>query len=792
MKSLFTQAAIAACLPLLAAAAYKDAFVVEFDGSTQLGIDGVKKAWPVINIQPTLYNDRRIGRDFGTYVKRDLPQLHARDEAVDTLSTHVDTGVAKLHAANFTGKGVRIAVIDSGFDVDVPGLSKVDIGYAHDLTDNDNDVRDNCSFHGTHVLGVIAAKGDEARYGVLGVAPDATYELYRIQPCNGGSTNDIGNGGPGVFSGVSPGMADAITSVGSTDNTVTPYLTWQGNWTSGTDGGEIRFVPGLPYDLPANNQLTIWSPNKEVDAPTDCQPLPSPTDLPTDLSNAVILASLSQCWTDASGADASITKALGIPYIIYYATKNWTVADGPGFYEDSSDPNLKGIATVEYDVGVKLLNAFHKDPVSKVYLANEASIANIKLENKVNNLTGDFASSFSSWGPTLTGGAMPLVLAPGGNLISTFPSKYGGYGVVSGTSQSVPFEAGVAGLVRQNHPDYTPEEIQAVIATTARPVKWNDGKGAVSDFLAPVFQQGGGFLDAWNAVHSTTVLSTGALSFNDTANRPKELSFSIKNTGTKAITYHLSHVGAASGYILKQANGYNFTKGEATAVYADVSVTPATIKVEPGKSSTVSVALTKEPNLPEAATRVSFFGGYVAIEAEGLADVNNLTLPYTGFGAPLATLPIIKRDTSYLMMWNMTSSSPVRMEEGRVFTCTLDTSKDVPASFADNMFPGVWIALFVQTRNLSIYIVDADSGKEVAKSWQTTSDAVWGRASNWYWDGSDANKTFIPAGSYIWRVKAQKMNADPSKEESFDVYETGKWALQYSNTTMGSNATLQS
>ncbi|KAF0327189.1 amidase family protein [Colletotrichum asianum] len=898
MKSLFTQAVIAACLPLLAAAAYKDAFVVEFDGSTQLtadnlnnqvqislatsgldctaskryyfthsvfqgasfnlecnndkvaqksvlatvqGIDGVKKAWPVINVQPTLYNDRRIGRDFGTYVKRDLPRLNARDGTIDTLSTHVDTGVAKLHAANFTGKGVRIAVIDSGFDVDVPGFSKVDIGYAHDLTDNDNDVRDNCSFHGTHVLGVIAAKGDEARYGVLGVAPDATYELYRIQPCNGGSTNDMlinsfleaadrgvdaiscsfgggqafpedpwsavatrlfkngtyvslpsGNGGPGVFSGVSPGMANAITSVGSTDNTVTPYLTWQGNWTSGTDGGEIRFVPGLPYDLPANNQLTIWSPNKEVDAPTDCQPLPSPTDLPTDLSNTVILASLSQCWTDASGADASITKALGIPYIIYYATKNWTVADGPGFYEDSSDPNLKGIATVEYDVGVKLLNAFQKDPASKVYLANEASIANIQLENRANNLTGDFASSFSSWGPTLTGGAMPLVLAPGGNLISTFPGKYGGYGVVSGTSQSVPFEAGVAGLVRQNHPDYTPEEIQAVIATTARPVKWNDGKGAVSDFLAPVFQQGGGFLDAWNAVHSTTVLITGALSFNDTANRPKELSFSIKNTGTTAITYHLSHIGAASGYILKQANGYNFTKGEATAVYADVSVTPATIKVEPGKSSTVSVALTKEPSLPEAATRVSFFGGYVAIEAEGSADVNNLTLPYTGFGAPLATLPIIKRDTSYLMMWNMTSSSPVRMEEDRVFTCTLDTSKDVPASFADNMFPGVWIALFVQTRNLSIYIVDADSGKEVAKSWQTTSDAVWGRASNWYWDGSDANKTFIPAGSYIWRVKAQKLNADPSKEENFDVYETGKWVLQYSNSTVGSNSTLQS
>ncbi|KAF9870981.1 amidase family protein [Colletotrichum karsti] len=905
MKSLFAQVATAACVPYLVAASYKDAFIVEFDGPAQLSSDilnsevqtslaasgldctaskryqfthsvfegasfdlscendkvtrksilnavksihGVKKAWPVTNIDqgnlrgnyPGGVNGRTVNREFASHVKRDLPQLERRDnETANILSTHIDTGVAKLHAANLTGSGIRIAVVDSGFDVDVPGLSKVDIAYSHDLTDNDNDVRDNCSFHGTHVLGIVGAKGDEGRFGVLGVAPDASYELYRIQPCGGSGATDMlinaffeaanrgvdiiscsfgggeafpedpwsavatrlfkngtyvslpsGNGGPGVFSGASPAMADAVTSVGSTDNSVTPYLTWQGNWTSENDGGDIRFVPGLPFDLPADTQLTVWSPNQNVDVTNDCQPLPQPTNLPADISNVVLLSSITQCWNDETGASASLTKALGIPYVIYYTTKNWTISDGPGFFEDGLDPGLKAVVTVEYETGVKLLDALHKSSGAKVYLANEASNANISLDNRPNNRTGNLASVFSSWGPTLTGGSMPIIVAPGGNLISTFPGKYGGYGVVGGTSQAVPFEAGVAALVKQRHPEYTAEDIQAVIATTARPVKWNDGKGTTSDFFAPVFQQGGGLLDAWNAVHSTTVLSTSTLSFNDTANRPEDLSFNIKNSGTTALTYHLSHRGAASGYILKTANSYNLTEGEAIPTYADVSITPSTLKIEPGQSASVSVAITKEPELPDAATRVSFFGGYIVIEAEGSSDVNNFTLPYTGFGAPLATLPIINRDTSYLMAYNMTSSSPTRIGPGRTFTCSLDLTKDVPASFADNMFPGVWIDPLVQTRNMSISIVDADSGKQLAKSFQSTSDDIWGPGNTWYWDGSDDNKAPIPSGTYIWRVRAQRLNANPDKAESWDIYDTGTWTLRYAgnSTTATSGA----
>ncbi|OHW93687.1 subtilisin-like serine protease pr1c [Colletotrichum incanum] len=813
-------------------------------------INGILKAWPVTFTQPAIQNanlpsisdDGHTSRGFGKYeldLSRRSP-VHIRDRAlIDTLSTHVDTRVSKLHATNVTGSGIRVAVIDSGFDVDTLGLSKTKIAYAHDLTDDDNDVQDNCSIHGTHVLGIVGAKGNEAKYGVTGVAPEATYEVYRIQACDEqGVSNDIlinaflqaadrgvdiitcsyggglafpedpwsavatrlfdngtyvslptGNGGPGIFSGGSPGAADAITSVGSADNSVTPYYTWEGNWTAGDDAGSLRFTPGTPFDFPPNQKLTLWTSNTPISS--DCQLLPDKTALPADLSHVIFLSQYDQCWKAPNGTTISLTHEFGIPYVLYYSRSNFTVSDGPLFIEVARDRNLKGAATVDFATASQLLRAKEQHGLVEVFLPNDVSVANEHLVYKANNLSGLLGSRFTSWGPSLRARSMPLFLAPGGNILSTFPEKLGGWGVVGGTSMATPFAAGVAALVKQQHPDYTPEEIQAVIATTARPVKWNDSRGKTEDFLAPTFQQGGGLVDAWNAVHSTTLLSTASLSFNDTTNRPKKLTFSIRNMDKSTITYRLSHVGASSGYVLEKADWYNLTKAEAYPVYADVSITPSTISIEPGNSATVSVSIIKEPALPNAATLVSYFGGYVTIEAEGSADINKLSLPYTGFGAPLSTLRTINQADSHQSVWNSTNSTPSKMEEGRVFTCTLNITADVPASFPDNLYPGVEIVLFMQTRDMSISILDANTGKEIVKSYQSTPADTWGPGSTWYWDGSDGNKTFVPAGTYIWHVKALRLNGHPEKKEDWDIYETGKWVLKYASnsTIVPSNST---
>lgn len=44
-----------------------------------------------------------------------------------------------------------------------------------------------------------------------------------------------------------------------------------------------------------------------------------------------------------------------------------------------------------------------------------------------NNVTGGFASTYTSWGPTWELDVYPSVGAPGGNIFSTYLLSYGGY-----------------------------------------------------------------------------------------------------------------------------------------------------------------------------------------------------------------------------------------------------------------------------------------------------------------------------------------------------------------------------
>ena len=101
----------------------------------------------------------------------------------------------------YTGRGIHVAVIDSGIDYDHPDLGgcfgrgcRVTSGY--DLVGDDYDEEesdpnwqpvphpdadpDDCAGHGTHVAGIIGANG-----GIRGVAPDVTFSSYRVFGCAG-------------------------------------------------------------------------------------------------------------------------------------------------------------------------------------------------------------------------------------------------------------------------------------------------------------------------------------------------------------------------------------------------------------------------------------------------------------------------------------------------------------------------------------------------------------------------------------------------------------------------------
>jgi subtilisin family serine protease len=121
-----------------------------------------------------------------------------------SLSTHIITGVDKLHAEGYTGKGITIAVLDTGVDYLNPALGgcfgpgcKIPAGYDYVGDDYDgsntpvpdDDPFTSCSPHGTHVSGIIGANENE--FGFRGVAPDAEIHMYRVFGCDGYTTDDL-------------------------------------------------------------------------------------------------------------------------------------------------------------------------------------------------------------------------------------------------------------------------------------------------------------------------------------------------------------------------------------------------------------------------------------------------------------------------------------------------------------------------------------------------------------------------------------------------------------------------
>ncbi len=188
----------------------------------------------------------------------------------------------------------------------------------------------------------------------------------------------------------------------------------------------------------------------------------------------------------------------------------------------------------------------------------------------------DQIGSFSSRGPRGTDSKLkPDVAAPGVGIFAAEMGS-GSMGVaMSGTSMAAPHVAGMAALILQDKPGWTPEEIKALMMNTALPLADD----------TPVSRSGSGRVDAWRAVESN-VVATGddhlaginwgvVMSCEDDAEVDAQITVFNRTVASKTFDMaHVSHPGSETA-------GINLTFPSSVSVGASGSqIIPVTLSLD--------------------------------------------------------------------------------------------------------------------------------------------------------------------------------------------------------------------
>ncbi|GAA2212214.1 S8 family serine peptidase [Nonomuraea monospora] len=572
----------------------------------------------------------------------------------------IDTGIDYTHA-NFGGSGDPAAFADNDGTVIEPGTfptAKVIAGYdlvgdAYDAGDPasvprpDPDPLD-CDGHGSHVAGSSAGSGVSADgktypgpYDATthtrafkvgpGVAPAASLMAYRVFGCAGSASEDV------IVSAMERALKDGADVVNMSLGS--PYgredepsaqavrtLTRAGVTVVASAGnsGQNAYLVGAPAIAPSAISVAaldaaraelpaakISADGAEIVAQNSNEaPLPSGS-LPVAVLRTSYPSgplSLGCAPADYAAYPGGVSGKLVITLRGTCArVKRAILGQKAGaaavamVNTDAAFPALEGPITSDPDTGEQYTVTI---PFLGIRSTDGAAAAN--LDGKSSTLTAltvpspgySRLASFSSGGPANVSSALrPDVTAPGVSVVSTGVGTGSGAATISGTSMASPMVAGVAALVKQAHPRWRPDRIKAAILSTA------DATSKIRGYTARV--AGSGVVAARQAVGASVIAEgrggSANLSFGlkplTGAYRQSE-SFTIRNTGKRAVTYDLAAA---------------FT-GEAYG--AQVTVSPRTVTVGRDSSRDVHVTLSLSAQAVAAlpAAETSNFGTVVHIQ----------------------------------------------------------------------------------------------------------------------------------------------------------------------------------
>src|SRR5262245_9846297 len=332
-----------------------------------------------------------------------------------------------------------------------------------------------------------------------------------------------------------------------------------------------------------------------------------------------------------------------------------------------------GVGMVLANVTPNSLNAdFHFVPTVHVadtdraaliaYSATTNPTARINQSTIVLNVPAPFTASFSSRGPQLAGlGDLlkPDVIAPGQDVLAAaaHPPAQGNLDCnpVSGTSMATPHGAGVAALLRQLHPTWSPMMIKSALMTSGSDVL--DGPDTDPTVI---FSQGAGHIKPNSAADPGLVYNH---SFNDwlaflcgTSDRPgvgESTCTALQNAGFSLNPSDLNVASLAIGdlagtetltrkvtNVTNTAATYNASVSGMTGVTA--VVTPSSLTLAPGETKSFTVAFTRTT---------------AALNSYTADSSGQLTWTQTAGGSHIVRIPIVTRPVAIAAPSEVTATS---------------------------------------------------------------------------------------------------------------------------------------
>lgn len=565
--------------------------------------------------------------------------------ASGNYSVHAQTGVDKLHAQGICGEGVVIAIVDTGTQYTHPTLggcfgSGCKVAGGYDLVGDgcwpevgctiepDDDPMDDLG-HGTHVAGIAVGQSISGP-DFVGVAPEATILSYKVFSYYDGTTEDIlidaflmaykadadiitssigGAGGwasdawavvasriadKGVIVTIAAGndgeegpyyasdgsSGDKVLAVASVEAIETAEVAFLANFTldNQTSSAVIGYYEGfepIPYTYTG---FPIYAISYDTEATDDaCEALS------VNLTGKVVLVRVSAECDGATQQD-NIQNA-GAHVTLFYLAGNSTAIPDYSFTGGFT-------AVITKDSGLAIIKTLASGGEVIVDFTTITS-DNYFVGMPNPSGAGGLPNYYTSWGPLYDLSIKPDIAAPGGDILSTYPTD--AYAVLSGTSMATPYIAGVAALYishyggRKSNANFNASEVLMRIISSGDSLPYFNGESLMEyDMYAPVAQVGTGIINATKVLEFTTSLSYAKFGLNDTRYFSASQSVDITNGADDEVSYAYGVQDAAGFETWSAADAVPVEFSDLIPASMEASVTlPSVVTLAAGETRTV-------------------------------------------------------------------------------------------------------------------------------------------------------------------------------------------------------------